>query len=117
MSSFSFVSPRNALSRAGRGLLKLVMTTSRVLKRDDGQGLTEYALIVALTAIVSITAVGFLGGRVTTALSSVGSSVSSGSVATTVTQPAQTTTTATTPTTPAQTTTTATKPGKTKKHG
>jgi len=76
-----------------------------VLKRDDGQGLTEYALILATVALVSIAAMGFLGGRMTAALSSVGSSISPGSMATTVTQSVQTTTTPTTTT-----------PRKTKKH-
>jgi pilus assembly protein Flp/PilA len=42
---------------------------------DDGQGLTEYALILALIAIVAITALHLLGGKVTDALSTVASSV------------------------------------------
>lgn len=47
------------------------------LTQDDGQGLTEYALILALIAIVAITALHFLGGRVNDALSTVGSSLQS----------------------------------------
>jgi pilus assembly protein Flp/PilA len=42
---------------------------------DDGQGLTEYALILALIAIVAITSLHFLGGKVNDALSTVGSSL------------------------------------------
>ena len=42
---------------------------------DDGQGLTEYALILAFIAIVAITALHFLGGKVTDALSTVASSI------------------------------------------
>jgi pilus assembly protein Flp/PilA len=42
---------------------------------DDGQGLTEYALILALIAIVAIVALHFLGGKVNDALSTVGSSL------------------------------------------
>lgn len=42
---------------------------------DDGQGLTEYALILALIAIVAITALHLLGGKVNDALSTVGSSI------------------------------------------
>jgi pilus assembly protein Flp/PilA len=42
---------------------------------EDGQGLTEYALILALIALVTVGALAVLGGNVTSALSSVGSSV------------------------------------------
>jgi len=42
---------------------------------DDGQGLAEYALILALIAIVAIIALIFLGGQVSSILSTVGSSV------------------------------------------
>lgn len=47
------------------------------MMRDDetGQGLTEYALILVLIAIVAIAALNFLGGQVTSELSTVGSSV------------------------------------------
>jgi pilus assembly protein Flp/PilA len=43
--------------------------------RDEGQGLAEYALILALIAIVAIVALIFLGGQVSTILSTVGNSV------------------------------------------
>jgi pilus assembly protein Flp/PilA len=42
---------------------------------DDGQGLAEYALILALIAIVAIIALIFLGGQISTILSTVGNSV------------------------------------------
>jgi len=42
---------------------------------DDGQGLAEYALILALIAIVAIVALIFLGGNVSKILSTVGKSV------------------------------------------
>lgn len=45
------------------------------LRRDEGQGLAEYALILALIAIIAIIALIFLGGQVQTILSTVGSSV------------------------------------------
>ncbi len=49
---------------------------SSFLDRDEeGQGLAEYALILALIAIVAIVALLFLGGQVSTILSKVGSSV------------------------------------------
>ncbi len=42
---------------------------------EDGQGLAEYALILALIAIVAIIALIFLGGQVSKILSTVGKSV------------------------------------------
>ncbi len=44
-------------------------------RQQDGQGLAEYALILALIAIVAIVALIFLGNQVSTILSTVGSSV------------------------------------------
>ena len=44
-------------------------------RQDDGQGLTEYALILALIAIIAIAALTFLGGQVTSELSTVGNAV------------------------------------------
>ena len=46
-----------------------------VRRDDEGQGLAEYALILALIAIVAIVALIFLGGQVSKILSTVGSSV------------------------------------------
>ncbi len=43
--------------------------------RDDGQGLAEYALILALIAIVAIVALIFLGGQISGILSKVGGSI------------------------------------------
>jgi pilus assembly protein Flp/PilA len=46
------------------------------IRRDEeGQGLAEYALILALIAIIAIVALIFLGGQVSTILSNVGHSV------------------------------------------
>jgi pilus assembly protein Flp/PilA len=42
---------------------------------EEGQGLAEYALILALVAIVAIVALIFLGGSVSKILSTVGVSV------------------------------------------
>ena len=42
---------------------------------EEGQGLAEYALILALIAIVAIIALIFLGSQVSTILSKVGSSI------------------------------------------
>ena len=54
----------------------LYLRATEVLRRDeDGQGLAEYALILALIAIVAIIALIFLGGQVSKILSNVGNSV------------------------------------------
>ena len=45
------------------------------LRDDEGQGLAEYALILALIAIIAIIALIFLGGQVSSILSDVGNSV------------------------------------------
>ena len=46
------------------------------IRRDeDGQGLAEYALILALIAIVAIVALIFLGSQISRILSVVGASV------------------------------------------
>ena len=46
------------------------------LRRDEeGQGLAEYALILALIAIIAIIALIFLGSQVSTVLSKVGDSI------------------------------------------
>ena len=42
---------------------------------EDGQGLAEYALILALIAIVAIVALIFLGGQISTIVSHVGDSL------------------------------------------
>ena len=44
-------------------------------RHEEGQGLAEYALILALIAIVAILALIFLGSQISTILSTVGVSV------------------------------------------
>jgi len=54
----------------------LIVRISSGLHRDEeGQGLAEYALILALIAIVAIIALIFLGGQVSKILSTVGKSI------------------------------------------
>ena len=57
--------------------MALLHTFLASLRRDDeeGQGLAEYALILALIAIIAIVALIFLGGQVSTILSKVGASI------------------------------------------
>jgi len=46
-----------------------------LLTTDDGQGLAEYALILALIAIVAIVALLFLGGQISSIIGGVGRSI------------------------------------------
>ncbi len=55
--------------------VNLKMTIARLVEENEGQGLTEYALILALIAIVAIVALQILGGKVQDVLSTVGSSL------------------------------------------
>jgi pilus assembly protein Flp/PilA len=57
--------------------MPLIDMVLSLFRRDDeeGQGLAEYALILALIAIVAIIALIFLGGQVSKILSNVGNSV------------------------------------------
>ena len=56
--------------------MQLISQLIATLGRDeDGQGLAEYALILALIAIVAIIALIFLGSQVSGILSTVGDSV------------------------------------------
>ena len=47
----------------------------RWLRDEDGQGLAEYALILAHIAIVAIVALLFLGTQISTILSTIGNAV------------------------------------------
>jgi pilus assembly protein Flp/PilA len=48
---------------------------SLISRDEEGQGLAEYALILALIAIVAIIALIFLGNQVSSILSTVGTSI------------------------------------------
>jgi len=60
-----------------RGHMRIWFALMNLFNRDDedGQGLAEYALILALIAIVAIVALIFLGGAISRILSTVGSSI------------------------------------------
>jgi pilus assembly protein Flp/PilA len=49
-----------------------ILARSLVANDDDGQGLAEYALILALIAIVAIVALLFLGSQISDKLSIIG---------------------------------------------
>jgi pilus assembly protein Flp/PilA len=52
-----------------------VRMASLFVRDEEGQGLAEYALILALIAILAIIALIFLGGQVSKVLSTVGKSI------------------------------------------
>lgn len=54
-------------------MIQLISTWLRT--SEDGQGLAEYALILALIAVAAIVALLFLGNQISTVLSTVGDSV------------------------------------------
>ena len=56
-------------------MMQLIALIASFRNDDEGQGLAEYALILALIAIVAIVALIYLGGQVSTILSTVGTSV------------------------------------------
>ena len=85
----------------------LRLIAERIWRPDLGQGVSEYALTLALVAIVSVLALSFLGSRISAALDTFDMSLSQGAQTTTTPTQTQTTTTPTqTQTTPTQTTTT-----------
>jgi pilus assembly protein Flp/PilA len=59
----------------GNPMQFLTALINLVRREDEGQGLAEYALILALIAIVAIIALIFLGTQVSGILSTVGNSV------------------------------------------
>ena len=65
------VSPDHLAREVGRALMRCHM----LVHRTEGQGLTEYALILALIAILAITALLFLSGQIDTILSQIGSAL------------------------------------------
>ena len=55
--------------------INLQLMFARAMDEEEGQGLTEYALILALIAVVAIAALTLLGGKVTSVLNSAASSL------------------------------------------
>ena len=54
---------------------RIHLVRSPFIGDEDGQGLAEYALILALIAIVAITALFFLGEQISGTLSFIGSTL------------------------------------------
>ncbi len=57
-------------------MLSLLTGLIHFTRRDEeGQGLAEYALILALIAIIAIVALLFLGGQISTILNTIGQAI------------------------------------------
>jgi pilus assembly protein Flp/PilA len=56
-------------------LTHVKLAVARLFDKDEGQGLVEYGLILALIAVIAILALTFLGAGVSNALSTVGNSI------------------------------------------
>jgi pilus assembly protein Flp/PilA len=55
--------------------MSIAVLIAALRREEEGQGLAEYALILALIAIVAIIALIFLGNQVSQILSTVGDSI------------------------------------------
>ncbi len=55
--------------------LKIMLTQLHVAREEDGQGLTEYALILALIAVVAIAVLKFLSTKIDAVLSTIANSL------------------------------------------
>jgi Flp pilus assembly pilin Flp len=59
-----------------RNMLSTIQTwTETIVRSEDGQGLTEYALILFFVSIVAVLALTFLGTQITSLLSNAANSV------------------------------------------
>ena len=58
-------------------LRRIAVRLRQTFRDQDGQGLVEYALIIALIAIIAIVALLFMGQQVSSKLSIIGSTVQS----------------------------------------
>jgi pilus assembly protein Flp/PilA len=53
----------------------VIRTITSFLRDEDGQGLVEYALIIALVAVVAIAALQLLGSKASNTLNNAGNSL------------------------------------------
>ena len=56
-------------------IARLHLLLTDLVEKERGQGLSEYALIIALIAVVAMAALSLFGGKVTSVLSTVARSV------------------------------------------
>jgi pilus assembly protein Flp/PilA len=70
------ISPTATMGQGGITHVSALITWLSTLQRDEeGQGLAEYALILALIAIVVILALIFLGNQIDAILKNIGSAI------------------------------------------
>jgi pilus assembly protein Flp/PilA len=62
-------------SKRWTALVRLSVVRHRVPRGETGQGLAEYALILALIAVAAIVAITFMGSSINNLLSSLGNSM------------------------------------------
>ena len=63
------------MERRYRNVAYFMTWLSSVLHKEEGQGLAEYALILALIAVIAIAALVFLGTRISSILSQIGANI------------------------------------------
>ena len=56
-------------------MVDFLLSRYAAIESEEGQGLAEYALILALIAIVAIAALLFLGGEISSILSTIGEAI------------------------------------------
>jgi pilus assembly protein Flp/PilA len=59
----------------GESSVAVLRWVGRALGNEDGQGLAEYALILALIAVIAIAALVFLGTQISSILSNIGANI------------------------------------------
>ncbi len=75
MNRYSGITPRKEVIAAVLTKLAVLALSFASYDDEDGQGLAEYALILALIAIVSIVALLFLGSQISDKLSVIGDAI------------------------------------------
>jgi pilus assembly protein Flp/PilA len=72
----ALIHPGHPLRRGSHEERRTIDMVDFLMRRDEeGQGLAEYALILALIAIVAIAALLFLGGQISGILSTIGAQI------------------------------------------
>lgn len=56
-------------------VIMLTLWMKQLLKKEDGQGLVEYGLIIALVALVVVAALTLIGGNLTNKFNEIASSL------------------------------------------
>jgi Flp pilus assembly pilin Flp len=68
-------SPDYLRATALRAFICVQLAVMNGIERKEGQAVTEYAMLIAFLAVLAISAARFLGGRVSSALTTVANSI------------------------------------------